>query len=80
MNAKQRVRQLEKQSSAAGGCVICVFILNPDGSAFTSDAAGKRTEYTAAEYAELQRQSAARGENIIHVIPASMDKDYDNEA
>jgi len=77
MTAKQRIKKLEKKNSAAGDCVIRVFILNDDGSAFTSDAAGNRTEYTAAEYADLQKQSAAQGVKIIQVMPASMDKDGD---
>jgi hypothetical protein len=76
MTAKQRIKNLEKTSGAVGGDnTFRVFIVTPDGGAWTSDAAGKRTEYTAAEYAELQKQSVARGDNIIRVIPASMDGD-----
>lgn len=69
MNAKQRITQLEKRKAASGDTSIQVFILNEDGGALTSDAAGNTKEYTAAEYAEHLKQCAARGEEIIHVTP-----------
>ena len=73
MNAKQRIKQLEKTSAASGDVLVRVFITTEDGGAWTSDAAGKRTHYAAAEYAELVKQSEACGVKVINVIPASKD-------
>ena len=71
MNAKTRIAQLERRKAASNDILIRVFITSEDGGAWTSDAAGNRTQYTAAEYAELMKESEARGGKIISVKRAS---------
>lgn len=70
MNIKNRVTKLENKGRG-GDVQIRVFILNGDGSAYSTDAAGKRTEYTAAEYERLARECEASGETVINVQYAS---------
>lgn len=69
MNAKQRIKQLEKTSAASGDVEIRVFITTEDGGAWEVGGA----TYAAAEYAELLKQWAARGEEVIYVR-----RDHDN--
>lgn len=74
---KSRLAKLEKQKAASGEGKIKIFIRNEDGGAFTSNAAGNETKYTAAEYADLQKQWRAHGDKVIRVTPESIDKGGD---
>jgi len=65
MNLKSRLAQLEKQKPA--DVQIRVFIVDDDGSAYSTDAAGKRTDYTAAQFEQHRRDCDARGELVILV-------------
>ena len=77
MNLETKIKKLEDRKAASSDFLVRVFFTTEDGGAWTSDAAGNRTHYTAAEYAELMKQSEARGVKVINVIPASKDMDGD---
>lgn len=69
MKLKNRVSNLEKKRG--GDIQIRVFYVNHDGSAYARDAAGNRTEYTAAEFERLARECEARGDAVLLVRYAS---------
>lgn len=68
---KARIEQLEKQKKGGAEAIdeIRLYYVNEDGGAYYIDADGKRIEYTAAEYAEFEKQSAARGDICIDWAP-----------
>lgn len=69
MTIKNRLAKLEKKRG--GEIQIRVFYVNHDGSAYARDAAGNRTEYTAAEFEQHTRECEARGETVLLVRYAS---------